>query len=103
MQSITVIPKNHFLVGYFANYDNAKLDQKNLRDIALQDLSLLNDVVRNKMTYFPAKWASYELAAIGSLRIYPNESFIDHLKQDYRKMVEMFLVKPLILMQIWLI
>jgi hypothetical protein len=71
-------------------YDIAMLDQKNLTDIALQDLPLLNDVVRNKMTYFPAKWASYESATIGTLRIYPNESFIDHLKQDYGKMVEMF-------------
>jgi hypothetical protein len=81
-------PLPHRLFRHY--YDIAMLDPKNLTDIALHDISLLNDVVRNKMTYFPAKWANYESATIGSLHIYPNESFIDYLKQDHRKMSEMF-------------
>ncbi|MDR3491735.1 MAG: nucleotidyl transferase AbiEii/AbiGii toxin family protein [Gammaproteobacteria bacterium] len=71
-------------------YDIAMLDKNNLTHDAMQDTALLSDVVRNKAIYFPSKWANYDEANIGTLRIYPNEAFIEQLKQDHRNMSEMF-------------
>ncbi len=71
-------------------YDIAMLDKSNLTYDAMQDTALLSDVVRNKTIYFPSKWANYDEANIGTLRIYPNEAFIEQLKQDHRNMSEMF-------------
>lgn len=71
-------------------YDIAMLDKNNLTQAALQDTNLLNDVVRNKVIYFPSKWANYDEAHIGTLRIYPNEAFIEQLKLDHKNMTEMF-------------
>ncbi len=71
-------------------YDVVMLDRSHLTQAALQDITLLNDVVNNKMAYFPSKWASYNTAKIGSLHLYPNKAFIESLKQDYKKMAEMF-------------
>jgi len=66
------------------------LDKNNLTYDAMQDSALLSDVVQNKVIYFPSKWANYDEAKIGTLRIYPNEVFIEQLKQDHRNMSEMF-------------
>jgi len=71
-------------------YDIVMLDKNNLTKEALEDTALLNDVLRNKIIYFPSKWANYNEAKIGSLRLYPNEVFIDKLKQDHEKMSVMF-------------
>lgn len=71
-------------------YDIVMLDRNNLTQEALRDTTLLNDVVKNKVIYFPSKWANYSEATIGSLRLYPNKVFIESLKQDNQKMTEMF-------------
>jgi predicted nucleotidyltransferase component of viral defense system len=71
-------------------YDIVMLDRNNITQDALQDIKLLEDVVRNKSIYFPTKRANYEEAVIGTLRLYPNEAFIGQLKQDHSKMVDMF-------------
>lgn len=66
------------------------LDQKNITKNALNDIALLNDVVKNKVIYFPSKWANYDNAKIGSMRLYPNEAFIESLRQDSQRMTDMF-------------
>lgn len=71
-------------------YDVVMLDQNNLTQDALQDIQLLEDVVKNKSIYFPARRANYEKAIIGSLHLYPNKTFISQLKQDYSRMGDMF-------------
>jgi hypothetical protein len=71
-------------------YDIVMLDRNNLTQDALNDTGLLRDVVTNKMLYFPSKWANYDEAKIGSLRIYPNEVFIEFLKKDSQNMADMF-------------
>lgn len=71
-------------------YDIVMLDQHSITDDALQNTELLNDVLRNKITYFPSKWANYESAIIGSLRLYPNEHFLDSLRDDSKQMGAMF-------------
>ncbi len=74
-------------------YDVVMLEQKGIAQEALRDTSLLTNVLKNKTTYFPSKWANYEEAKIGSMRLYPNEAFIDQLKQDCRQMSDMFFGK----------
>lgn len=71
-------------------YDIVMMDHRNITRDALQDTTLLNDVVRNKINYFPSKWASYETANIGNLRLYPNEIFLELLRDDSQQMGEMF-------------
>jgi hypothetical protein len=71
-------------------YDIVMLDQNNLTQDALQDIRLLSNVVQNKVIYFPSKWAKYDEAKIGTLRLYPNEAFIEQLKKDHNRMTEMF-------------
>jgi len=71
-------------------YDTVMLDQKNIAQEAIKDTSLLSDVVKNKVIYFPSKWANYDEAKIGSLHLYPNEAFIEALKHDSQKMADMF-------------
>jgi len=75
-------------------YDIVMLDKNNLTKEALQDTALLDDVVKNKVIYFPSKWANYDEAKIGSLHLYPSEVFIKPLKWDSEKMTEMFFGDP---------
>jgi hypothetical protein len=71
-------------------YDIVMLDQNNITNAALQDISLLDDVLNNKVIYFPSKWANYDTAKIGSLRLCPNSLFLDSLREDSKQMDEMF-------------
>lgn len=71
-------------------YDIVMMDHGNITLDALQDTALLNDVVRNKVNYFPSKWASYETANLGNLRLYPNKIFFESLRDDSQQMGEMF-------------
>jgi len=71
-------------------YDIVMLDKKNLTQDALNDTALINDVVKNKVIYFPSKWANYDEAKISSLHLYPNEVFIESLKHDSQNMTDMF-------------
>lgn len=66
------------------------LDQHGLTAEATQDTKLLSDVVKNKSIYFPDKKAKYEEAQIGTLRLYPNEAFIEQLRLDHENMAIMF-------------
>lgn len=75
-------------------YDITMLDKHNLTHDAMQDITLLSDVVRNKVIYFPSKWANYNEAKIGTIRLCPNEVFIAQLKQDHKKMSDMFFGTP---------
>lgn len=71
-------------------YDLVMLDQNDLTQDALLDIKLLEDVVKNKSIYFPTKRANYKEAVLGTLHLYPNKVFINQLKQDHSKMVDMF-------------
>jgi hypothetical protein len=71
-------------------YDIAMLDQNGLTKDAVQDAGLLADVVKNKSIYFEDKKAKYDEAIIGLLKLYPNEAFIEQLKQDHKDMAVMF-------------
>lgn len=71
-------------------YDIAMLDQHDVTQEALKKIELLDMVVQNKKTFFHSSWAGYDTAAIGTLKLSPNECFVAALKKDHRDMEEMF-------------
>lgn len=70
-------------------YDVHQLVEKGIAEDALNDLSLLKDVIEHKKKYFRTGWAKYEEAIPGTLVIYPQENLRELLDEDYRKMEQM--------------
>ncbi|MGI6393987.1 MAG: nucleotidyl transferase AbiEii/AbiGii toxin family protein [bacterium] len=71
-------------------YDMAMLIDKG---VPLEE-KLLGIVVEHKKIFFRSLWAKYDEAKKGTLRIFPNSERIKLLEADYKKMEEMFFVKP---------
>ncbi|WP_005034621.1 nucleotidyl transferase AbiEii/AbiGii toxin family protein [Holophaga foetida] len=61
------------------------------RDLALQRMDLLEDVVRHKGRFFASSWASYPTAVPGSLRLCPPQAREAELARDLHAMSPMFL------------
>lgn len=57
---------------------------------AFANLQLLKRVVDFKMKFYPRKWAQYELASPGTLRLVPPKYRLADLKKDYDAMNAMF-------------
>lgn len=53
------------------------------------DGELLKKVAEFKRLFYPRGWAHYELARVGSLKLYPAEHLISDLKKDYENMSRM--------------
>lgn len=70
-------------------YDLACLAEHEIGEKALADFSLLQDVANHKEIFFEAKWAKYDLARPGTLKLVPGSDRIQALEEDYRKMHEM--------------
>ncbi len=70
-------------------YDVHQLITKGVADLALHDLTLLQDVIEHKKKYFRAGWARYEEAVPGSLKIYPQDALRKVLIEDYQEMEQM--------------
>jgi hypothetical protein len=75
-------------------YDVAMLAQGPIRAEALADMTLLDQVVRHKETFYPSGWARYDLAHPGSLRLRPLEKRRMALERDYRNMHAMIFGEP---------
>lgn len=56
---------------------------------AFNNLALLQKVVDFKMKFYPRKWAHYELAVPGTLKLVPPEYRMDDLRKDYAAMSNM--------------
>ncbi len=61
---------------------------------ARQDFELLARVVSFKARYYPSKWARYDLAQPGTLRLCPTEARMAELAEDYRRMEIMYFQQP---------
>ena len=53
---------------------------------AYEDLVLLGRVVEFKMKFYPRKWAQYELARPGTMKLCPPEYRYAALEEDYAVM-----------------
>lgn len=58
-------------------------------DRALEQSDLLEQVADFKAKFYPRKWAQYDLARIGTLKLVPSEIHKEALKRDYAKMASM--------------
>lgn len=75
-------------------YDTLKLAEKGIADAAMKNPELLTRVVLNKSLMFADAKASYETAAIGTLKLLPEDELRTQLAQDYSAMEEMFMSSP---------
>ena len=64
-------------------YDVFKLSMSNVKDNALADLPLLEDVVRFKTRFYTCPWANYEDARPGTFKLVPQKGHISALQRDY--------------------
>lgn len=86
----TAIPK-----GYSRHYyDLVCMAGYSVKDSALADLALLEDVVRFKEKFYRAPSAQYELAVPGTFRLLPTDRGNAELEADYRNMRPMFFSQP---------
>lgn len=72
-------------------YDLVMLDRSGVTEQAIENITLLASVVRNKQIMFADNSASYETAVPGTLRLRPTGEFAEGLKRDYAAMSDMFM------------
>lgn len=73
--------RHYYDLFCIAHSDNKKL--------AFADLSLLKRVISFKMKFYPRKWARYEEAVPGTIKLIPPYFRFDELRDDYNNMTEM--------------
>jgi hypothetical protein len=70
-------------------YDLYRLSHSPVRERALAQLDLLQDVADFKMKFYRSAWAKYEEARPGSLRLSPPTERVADLRKDYQNMQPM--------------
>jgi hypothetical protein len=75
-------------------YDVHCLAQGEIGRSALQQMDLLQAVVKHKMLFFTSAWAHYQTAIAGTLRLFPPGHRYEELQRDYSAMGEMFFGEP---------
>lgn len=70
-------------------YDIYRMAKLGILDRALQNPELLNQVAAFKAKFYPQKWAHYELAKLGDLRLVPPDYNLKPLERDYTAMAGM--------------
>ena len=74
-------------------YDLAMMTKSNVKDEALNDLELLENVVAFKQQFYTSAWAKYENAKVGTIKLLPPEFRYKELKADYLLMQNMIFDK----------
>jgi len=70
-------------------YDLYCMANSCVKSEALSQPDLLEQVAKFKMKFYPRGWARYDLAKVGSLKLYPAEHSIPEIRKDYAKMRSM--------------
>lgn len=70
-------------------YDLYCIAHSENKEAAFHNIPLLKKVVDFKMKFYPRKWAHYELAFPGTLKLVPPEYRMDDLRKDYESMANM--------------
>ncbi|MEX1201413.1 MAG: nucleotidyl transferase AbiEii/AbiGii toxin family protein [Methylophaga sp.] len=81
-------------------YDLALMAQSAIKDEALADMALLQEVVAFKRQFYPSAWARYDLARPGSLKLIPSKERLNEIASDFDRMQEMIFAKKLSLDEI---
>ena len=74
-------------------YDLYCIAHSENKDIAFNDLELLQKVVAFKMKFYPRKWARYDEAIPCAIKLVPPSYRLDDLREDYGDMAEMMFGK----------
>ena len=74
-------------------YDLGMMAMSDVKDKALSNIKLLEQVVEFKKRFYPRGWADYDSAATGSLKLIPSEHVYKVVKDDYRAMRSMIFGK----------
>ena len=75
-------------------YDLYRMAGSEVGRAAARDVEMLARVVEFKRRFYPARWASYETAAAGTLRLAPRAEQVAALERDYRRMGVMIFGEP---------
>ena len=67
-------------------YDLALMARSEIKDEALDDLKLLDDVIRFNNKLYPCAWAKFDEAKAGTFKLIPPEYRHKELIADYKKM-----------------
>ena len=67
-------------------YDLYRMAETEIKTNALAQPKLLEEVAVFKDRFYPRKWARYDLARIGTLKLLPAEHSISRLRDDYSAM-----------------
>ena len=70
-------------------YDIYRMAKIGILVRALEQSELLEQVADFKAKFYPRKWAGYELARLGTLKLTPSDVHKDALRRDYAKMAGM--------------
>ncbi len=70
-------------------YDMYMMANSKIKEIALNNLSILEDVVDFKKRFYPRGWANYDLAKPSTIKLIPNDHILENLKKDYKAMENM--------------
>lgn len=70
-------------------YDLYCIAHSDIKESAYSHLDLLKRVTDFKMKFYPRKWAHYELAVPGTLKLLPPEYRMEDLQKDYDSMKNM--------------
>lgn len=70
-------------------YDIYCMAHSAVKKHALSQPELLREVAEFKQKFYPRKWAQYDLAKAGTIKLYPAEHSIPRLQNDYVKMRSM--------------
>ncbi len=70
-------------------YDIFKMGHSKVKNDALTNSKLLEEVVAFKRRFYPRGWAKYDEAVPGTIRLYPAEHNLAALAQDYTRMQNM--------------
>lgn len=70
-------------------YDLYKMFSTNIKVEALKDRELLDEVREFTMTFYYRSWSGFENAKPGTFRLYPNDTYISELENDYFQMRKM--------------
>lgn len=70
-------------------YDIYCMVKNGVAEKAMKNPKLLEEVALFKMKFYPRKWARYDLAKFGTIKLLPPEHSVNELKNDYNDMKSM--------------
>ena len=84
-------PENSLIPSRYSRhyYDLYCMANSAVKKEALNQPDLLKSVAEFKQKFYPRGWANYELARLGTIKLYPAEHSIPEIRKDYAKMRKM--------------